>query len=60
MRFLTVMGIIGMIVGLLQIITPVFFLKIRLQGINTKEQVKYGGVGTVIVGMIFIIFDLIT
>jgi hypothetical protein len=58
MSFISLLGIAGIIIGLFQILTPDFFLKIRLQGIKTREAVKNGGYVAIIVGILFIIFDI--
>lgn len=59
MSLISIIGIMGMVIGLFQIISPDFFLKINLQGVKTREVVKYGGFGAIFVGFFFIIFDLI-
>ena len=59
MSFISIMGIIGLFVGTIQILIPDYLLRVGFQGVKTREQIKYGGFGTVLMGILFIIFDFL-
>jgi cytochrome c biogenesis protein CcdA len=55
---LSFIGGLGIVIGILQIFFPDAVLALKPSGVRTREAVKNGGYITVLVGALFIVFDL--
>ncbi|WP_422661261.1 hypothetical protein ACK8P5_12570 [Paenibacillus sp. EC2-1] len=60
MTLITMVGAITIILGLTQVLFTDTYIKANLTPVKTIKGVRTGGYITILMGLLFIIFDLIT
>lgn len=60
MGALSLVAILGLISGIIQITYPELFIKLKVQGTKNLKAVKVGGIITISVSIILFLFDLLS